>query len=147
MSGQERDPLAFEVVKPGRSAPDEHGRRRVHPYTPFVQGVRWWPAGILAAVTLTQQLDVQIGTGAVLVGLGALLAVTLVGTGFAYLSWQRLTFWFDDDGDLRVDSGVISRNERRLQLSRLQSVDVLQPLVARMAGVAELRVEVAGAGD
>ena len=45
------------------------------------------------------------------------------------------------------DSGVLSRNERRLQLSRLQSVDVLQPLVARLAGLAEVRVEVAGAGD
>lgn len=147
MSGQDRDPLAFEVVRPGRSAPDEHGRRRVHPYTPFVQGVRWWPAGIVAAVSLTNQLDVRIGQGAVLVGIGALVAATLVGTGFAYLSWRRLTFWFDEDGDLRVDSGVVSRNERRLQLSRLQSVDVLQPLVARIAGVAELRVEVAGAHD
>ncbi len=147
MSGQDRDPLAFEVVKPGRSAPDERGRRRVHPYTPFVQGVRWWPAGIVAAVSLTSQLDITLGSAAVLVGIGALLVVTLIGTGFAYLSWQRLTFWFDDDGDLRVDSGVVSRNERRLQLSRLQSVDVMQPLVARLAGVAELRVEVAGAGD
>ena len=147
MSGQEQDPLAFEVVPPGRSGPDEHGRRRVHPWTPFIAGVRWWPGGIIAGVTLAAQLDVQVGQGAILVGLAALVVVTLLGTGFAYLAWTRLTFWFDDDGDLRVDSGVISRNERRLQLSRLQSVDVLQPLVARVAGMAEVRVEVAGAGD
>ena len=147
MSGQEQDPLAFEVVKPGRSAPDERGRRRVHPWTPVVQGVRWWPGGIVAGVTVAAQFDVQIGQGAILVGLAALVLVTLVGMGVAYLAWTRLTFWFDDDGDLRVDSGVLSRNERRLQLSRLQSVDVLQPLIARVAGMAEVRVEVAGAGD
>ena len=147
MSGQEQDPLAFEIVKPGRSAPDAQGRRRVHPWTPFVEGVRWWPGGIVAGVTLAAQLDVTVGSGAILVGLAGLVGVTLLGTAWAYLGWQRRTFWFDDDGDLRVDSGVLSRNERRLQLSRLQSVDVLQPLIARVAGLAEIRVEVAGAGD
>ena len=147
MSGQEQDPLAFEIVKPGRSAPDAQGRRRVHPWTPFIEGVRWWPGGIVAGVTLAAQLDVKLGSGAILVGLAGLVAVTLLGMAWAYLGWQRRTFWFDDDGDLRVDSGVLSRNERRLQLSRLQSVDVLQPLVARVAGLAEVRVEVAGAGD
>ena len=147
MSGQEQDPLSFEIVPTGRSGPDEHGHRRLHPLTPFVQGVRWWPAGIIAGVTLAANFQVHVGTGAILVAIAALIAITLVGTGFAYLSWQRLTFWFDDDGDLRVDSGVLQRNQRRLQLSRLQSVDVLQPLVARMVGLAEVRVEVAGAGD
>ena len=147
MSGQEQDPLAFEIVKPGRSAPDAQGRRRVHPWTPFIEGVRWWPGGIVAGVTLAAQADVKVGSGAILVGIAGLIGVTLVGMAWAYLGWQRRTFWFDDDGDLRVDSGVLSRNERRLQLSRLQSVDVLQPLVARVAGLAEVRVEVAGAGD
>ena len=147
MSGHEQDPLSFEVVPPGRSAPDDTGRRRVHPLTPFVQGVSWWPAGIIAAITLTAQFDVKVGSGGLLVGVLGLVAITLLGTGWNYLQWQRLTFWFDDDGDLRVDSGLVSRNERRLQLSRLQSVDVLQPLLARLAGLAEVRVEVAGSGD
>jgi putative membrane protein len=147
VSGQEQDPLSFEIVPAGASAPDEHGRRRVHRLTPFVQGVRWWPAGIVAGITLAANFKLEIGTGAILIGIAALLAMTLLGTGFAYLAWQRRTFWFDDDGDLRVDSGVLERNERRLQLSRLQSVDVLQPLVARVVGLAEVRVEVAGAGD
>ncbi len=147
MSGQQQDPISFQVVRPGASAPDERGRRRVHPLTPFIQGVRWWPAGIALALTSTVQFKVTVGAGALLVALAVLLAITLMGTGWNYLAWQRLTFWFDADGDLRVDSGVLSRQERRLQLSRLQSVDVLQPLLARIAGLAELRVEVAGAGD
>ena len=146
MSGQQEDPLSFEVVRPGRSSADAQGRRRVHPWTPFVQGVRWWPAGVVAALSLTSQMEISVGGGAVLIGVGALVVVTLLGIGWGFLAWQRLTFWFDEDGDLRVDSGVLSRNQRRLQLSRLQSVDVLQPLLARLVGLAQVRVEVAGTG-
>lgn len=62
-------------------------------------------------------------------------------------AYRRLAFWFDGDGDLRVQSGVIFQQERRLQLSRLQTVDINRPLVARVFGFAALRVEVAGAGD
>ena len=64
--------------------------------------------------------------------------------GFTYVSWTRTRFWFDDDGDLRIASGVLRRQERRVQLSRLQAVDVVQPLVARLVGLAELKPEVAG---
>ncbi len=146
MSGERPDPLSFEVV-PAASGPDAEGRRRVHPYTPLVHGFQWWPAGIAAAVVLVSETGVSLGGGGLLLGVAAMLLLTLVGTAFGYLSWQRLTFWFDADGDLRVDSGVLSRQERRLQLSRLQSVDVLQPFLARLVGLAEVRVEVAGAGD
>ena len=147
MSGAHQDPLSLEVVRPGRSAPDDHGRRRVHPLTPVIRGVQWWPAGILAAFSVVSQTGVTLGSGALLIGLAGLVLVTAIGIGFSFLAWKRLTFWFDDDGDLRVDSGVVSRNERRLQILRLQSVDVLQPLLARLAGLAEVRVEVAGSGD
>ena len=46
----EQDPLSFEVFKP--VGPDELGRRKVHPLTPLIQAVRWWPAVLLAAVAL-----------------------------------------------------------------------------------------------
>jgi putative membrane protein len=89
--------------------------------------------------------DVEVGF-VLVVALLALLAVGVIAGG-SYLSWQRFTFWFDDDGDLRVDRGVLTRSESRYQLSRLQSVDIVQPLLARLFGMAELRVEVAGAGE
>jgi len=79
------------------------------------------------------------------------LVVTLVFCAvvglWSYLHWTRLSFWFDQDGDLRVRSGVFQVNERRVQVSRLQSVDVTQPLVARLFGLAAVRPEVAGSGD
>ena len=85
--------------------------------------------------------------GFVLGGLALLVVLAVVIAGFAYLSWSRLTYYFDSSGDLRVDSGVLTKQQRRLALSRLQAVDVNQPLLARVVGMAEVKVEVAGAGD
>jgi putative membrane protein len=79
--------------------------------------------------------------------LGATALLALVVGGASWLSWRRLTFWFDDEGDLRVHSGVFQRKERRVQVSRLQSVDVSQPLVARLFGLAVVRPEVAGSSS
>jgi putative membrane protein len=141
----EQDPLSFEVFKP--TGPDQHGRRRVHLLTPVIQAVRWWPAVLVAAVALPGQMEVSVGGSAVAIGAGVLVLITSLAVFWNYLEWQRLSFWFDDDGDLRVQSGVLTKQERRLQVSRLQSVDVLQPLLARLAGLAEVRIEVAGAGD
>jgi putative membrane protein len=81
------------------------------------------------------------------VGAGLLLVGLVLSALGSYLSWSRREYWFDESGDLRVDSGVLTRQQRRLALSRLQSVDVHQPLLARIVGMAEVRVEVAGAGD
>ncbi len=42
---------------------------------------------------------------------------------------------------------MLQRRNRRVPLARLQSVDVVRPLLARALGLAELRLEVAGGGD
>jgi putative membrane protein len=74
---------------------------------------------------------------------GALIVVAFMV--FQYLSWTRFTYWFDADGDLRISSGILQVSQRRVQLSRLQSVEVTQPLLARLFGLADVRPEVAGA--
>lgn len=125
------------------SPPDTGIRHRTAPITPVVTTVRALPIlVVIALVNLPRAQSFGL--------LGTLLGAAVVAgviAGFAWLSWQRLTFWFDADGDFRVDSGVLQRRERRLQLSRLQSVDVVQPLLARVFGMAQLKVEVAGSTD
>ncbi len=122
-------------------------KRRTAPITPVVHAVQ--ALAILAVIVVVQFVNVVrgLGGGQLFGALAVLLVVVLLVLGYAYLQWRNLVFWFDDDGDLRVTSGVLQRRERRLQLSRLQSVDVAQPLLARVFGMAEVRVEVAGAGD
>jgi putative membrane protein len=76
-------------------------------------------------------------------GIGVLALLIALGVGFAVLSWRMTRFRVTADA-LELHHGVISRRQRRARLDRLQAVDVVQPLVARVAGLAQLSVEVAG---
>jgi putative membrane protein len=120
--------------------------RRLHPLTPVAQAGRAAPPAFvgLALVTAGDLPGGPVIKVVLLILMAALIVAVIAG--FSYISWARTTFWFDDDGDLRLASGVINRQERRLQLSRLQAVDVVQPIIARLVGLAELKPEVAG-GD
>jgi putative membrane protein len=47
--------------------------------------------------------------------------------------------------ELRVYEGLLSRRTRAIPLERLQSVELVRPVLARLFGLAELRLEVVGA--
>lgn len=129
------------AAQPTATAP-----RRLHPVSPVVRAGQLLPA--LAFALLAFGVDELGGSPLALLGLAGLLVVgtAITAVGF-WLSWRRYSFWFDVDGDLRIRSGVLQVNERRVQVSRLQSVDVTQPLVARLFGLAEVRPEVAGSSS
>jgi putative membrane protein len=113
------------------------GLRHLHPLTPFLRG---W-AALLALVAIfgrdtLRELDLrQLAIGAAVLVPGVL--------GYGWLAW-RSTRYGIVDGDLRHEQGILFRRSRRIRLDRLQSVDVVRPLVARALGLAELRLEVAG---
>lgn len=123
--------------------------RRLHPLTPFVRGWKYL-AGLLAVGT-SQGLDALLSARAapttsardIATILGVLVAAALGAVFLAWLSWRTTRFGIDA-GDLRIDSGVLNRQSRRIRLDRLQAVDVVRPLLARALGLAELRLEVAG---
>jgi putative membrane protein len=73
----------------------------------------------------------------------ALAVVTLIGLGYSALSWRATRFAVTDDA-VHLHSGVLFRQERQARLDRLQAVDVVQPLLARLVGLSELKLEVAG---
>ena len=72
----------------------------------------------------------------------AVLGVALVG---GFVSWL-VTRWQIADGVLRIDTGLVRRDSRRIPLSQVQAVDVVQSGLARVLGLAELQLRVAG-GD
>lgn len=118
--------------------------RRTHALTPLIQAVPAFPIAFVFLLGPGRDLVASRGLGVVLLTLGGALLGYLGLAGVSWLLWSRRTFWIDADGDLRVDSGVVERSSRRLQLSRLQSVDVVAPIFARLAGLVEVRVEAAG---
>ncbi len=127
MSGP--DPL------PAPQPAEASGARRLSPLTPVVRA----PIVLLAVLGGSWQSLLSGG-----IGPGALAVVALVVAGGVYgvASWLRTTYWIHDD-ELRIDTGVISRQSRRIRIDRLQGIDIVQPLVARLVGLAELRFDTA----
>jgi len=78
-----------------------------------------------------------------LLGGGTLLLLTVVGF---VLSWY-FTRYQVADGCVRVNTGFLVKQQRQARLDRVQAIDVVQPLLARIFGLAELRFEVADAGQ
>lgn len=74
------------------------------------------------------------------VGMVAVLAITV---GIGYLQWRVNKFRLGDDA-IHQRKGILFRQQRQAPLDRLQAVDVVQPLLARIFGFAVLKVEVAG---
>src|SRR3712207_274545 len=114
--------------------------RRLSPLTPLVRG----PLLLVAFVGASwQQL---IGTSErrwIWVVLAALLVAGLV---YGTASWVRTRYWITE-AELRIDTGVLGRRSRRIRIDRLQGFDIVQPLVARLLGLAELKFDVASGSD
>ena len=126
---------------------------RVHPASPFVRG---WVA--LAAIafffgrdlferSLQGQPVFEEGFGRRapwVLGGGAVVLVVAV-LGFV-LTWY-FTKYQVSAGYVRVNSGLLYRQHRQARLDRVQAIDIVQPLLARIFGLAELKFEVADAGE
>ncbi len=71
-------------------------------------------------------------------------AVVIFGVAF-FLSW-KFTRYQVTDTSVHINSGVVFRQQRQARIDRVQAIDVVQPLVARAFGLAELKFEVADGG-
>ena len=129
------------------------GWKRVHPASPFVRG---WVA--LAAIgfffgrdTFERVLqggpliDERFAGRApwLLVGGGVVLLMTVAGY---ILAWY-FTRYQVAEGYVRVNTGFLFKQQRQARLDRVQAIDIVQPLLARIFNLAELRFEVADAGE
>lgn len=74
------------------------------------------------------------------------LVLLALGVAAGIVSWL-VTRWRVQGGDLRIETGLIRRQSIRVPLSRIQAVDVIAPVLARVLGLAEVRVVVAGRGS
>jgi len=119
--------------------------RRMHPVTPAIKA---WKVFVAVLVVVGYQLLDQLSELTKvdhlwLILLGALALVALVGLAYSALAWRATRFAVTDDA-VHLHSGVVFRQERQARLDRLQAVDVVQPLLARLVGLSELKLEVAG---
>ena len=119
---------------------------RPHPLTPLIRG---WVVLVAIAFTFGRQL-IPDGSGDnglppltwVLIGIAVICVLAVIAGLFA---WWFTRFVIDDE-ELRIDSGAVFRSSKRIAYERIQTVDLLQPLAARIFGLAELKIDV-GSGE
>ncbi len=113
--------------------------QRLHPLSPLLRSglflVAW------AGWVINSSRDGIHRTEIGLSGLVAVVAGLVLGAG----SWWFTRYRVSAD-EIRVETGFLFRQSRRIRIERLQAVEVQQPLLARIFGMAELSLEVAG-GD
>ncbi len=119
---------ASGLVEPGQV-------RRLHPLSPVFlsvrEGRRLWPLALLA---LTQRW-----LWLIVLAVLAVLAVSVV-------QWLRRSYVLEA-GALRVEQGVLARQQRVVPFDRIQQVDLVRRPLHRLLGVATLRVETAGSAS
>jgi putative membrane protein len=71
-----------------------------------------------------------------------LIAIPIV-LFFAVISWW-VTRWRIEDGALRIETGLLRRSSLRFPLTQIQAIDTVRPALARILGLAELRLRMGG---
>ncbi len=124
------------------SLPSGEGWLRLHPLTPVARIGRLVPALVLLAVISVVHSSVENRTAET----DYLIVLTLGSAVYGYVHWM-VTRWRFEGDTLRIETGLIRRDSRRLPLARIQAVDIVRPLLARLLGVSEVRVRLAGSGS
>ena len=144
---QTRTPGAAEQAPVVPGAPVIKKTERPHPATPLIRGwlvliaiVVYWARDLIpdGEESEFERLDLRW----ILSGIAVLVVIAGVA---GFFTWYFTRFVIDDE-ELRIETGAIFKKSKKIPFERLQSVDIIQPLAARIFGLAELRLE-AGAGD
>ncbi|MET8285957.1 PH domain-containing protein [Streptomyces sp. NPDC048448] len=117
--------------------------RRLHPVTPFRRA--WAPVAVIAGWAVhdpdqAQEQLTRLTTTALLIGLAVIVPAAAL---YGFLSWW-FTHFAVTETELRIRTGLFFRRTAHIRLDRLQAVDVTQPLLARVAGVTKLKLDVVG---
>ena len=112
--------------------------QRLHPLTPVV---RVGPGLLVIAVVLLSQGGRSNDRTAELIRLGVVLFAALLSA----ISWL-VTRWRVAEGAVQIETGLLRRSSRRFPLSQIQAIDIVRPGLARIFGLAELRLRMASGG-
>ena len=134
---------------------EDDGYRRVHRLTPLL---RFWSVILAVLTVFILQLNMEILGDIYAFFSEGHLGEAMRGTAIAFgifivfcvviwlvsgLWWRRLGFKLDDE-EIAIRRGVLSKSLRSARYDRTQAVDVVENLIARIFGLASVRVETAG---
>ncbi|WP_229821446.1 MULTISPECIES: PH domain-containing protein [Streptomyces] len=125
------------------SADESVIEHRLHPVTPLRRA--WAPLAALIGWAVhdldqAQRQLAKLTTTSLLLGLAVLVPAAAL---YGFLTWW-FTHFAVTPTELRIRTGLFFRRTAHIRLERIQAIDVTQPLLARVAGVAKLRLDVIG---
>lgn len=115
--------------------------QKLHPLSVITDWVRQLPQfiiGIPVILAATKSLSLK---GVILLALGLGGANLLI----AFIRWQRFGYRVTAD-EIIIGSGVFERNRRIIPLSRVQDVEIEQPFLHQIFGLAKVRLETGSGG-
>jgi putative membrane protein len=149
-------PTATDVVhdRAGDAATTTHNGlvwNRLHFATPFARAWSTFLAILVAGGYMG--LDVFNGVANLewlrrfwFLAFGAFILLAAALVGYMFIAWRKTAYALGADA-VHFRQGVLFRAQRQAQLDRIQAIDVRRPLVARLLGLSELNIEVAGGAD
>ncbi|MGW0711121.1 PH domain-containing protein [Streptomyces sp. NPDC002643] len=135
------------VAEPGSAGdsttPAAVAEQRLHPVTPFRRA--WAPVAVLIGWAAhdpdgAQRHLTRLDTSTLLIGLAVLVPAAGL---YGFLTWW-FTHFAVTDNELRIRTGLVFRRTAHIRLERIQAIDITRPLLARIAGVAKLKLDVVG---
>lgn len=115
--------------------------RRLHPLSPLLRG------GIVALAIGYAAIRQLLGTNGAPFGwpIEVVVGAVVLVVAWGLVGWWTTRYRLGEQA-LRVESGLLARRSRQIRLDRVQAVEVHQPLLGRLVGLAAVRVETAGGG-
>lgn len=109
--------------------------QRLHPATPVV---RAGPAVVIIAVVLVSRGASSQNRSSELIRLGVVIFFVLLSAIYWFV-----TRWRVAEGAVQIETGLLRRSSLRFPLQQIQAIDIVRPGLARIFGLAELRVRMA----
>jgi putative membrane protein len=115
--------------------------RRVHPATILLRFLKEAPSTVVAlpaGIAILSKGDFSRA-----LGVAAIAGVVFLF--FGWLAWSRFKYGVGER-EIVIESGVLSRNRRSIPFDRIQDVDIERALLARVFGLAKVRIETGAGG-
>ncbi|WGT47550.1 PH domain-containing protein [Tessaracoccus lacteus] len=138
------DPVGQHPANPAAPAPvTEKIVERPSPLTGLARG---GIALVAAAWFLTREILEGEELGGSVVIIGVVLGIYAIIAGVSGVLTWRMTTFIADDEEFRIERRLLSQTSTRIDYTKVQSVDINQPIVARLLGLAKVHIDVGGAG-
>ncbi|WP_188513522.1 PH domain-containing protein [Blastomonas aquatica] len=116
--------------------------QRLHPLTLLLNLSRQLPQALIALIALRLSGPEELRAWVIVIAFVAIVA--MFGTGV--WKWWRFSYRLDAE-ELRIASGILNRNVRSIPYERIQDVNLERGPLARMLGMARVRLETGSSGS